>query len=120
MPQVRIFSGDKDLWQLVASRAGVPCLYPESSGHGRSRAQVGNYTRVTEVVMERLGVAPGQVSDLKALAGDASDEVKGVPGIGVKGVPGIGEKTVTRLLQVRHRGQPALRCCCCCCCFCCR
>ena len=35
-------------------------------------------------VLERLGVEPGKVAALKALAGDPSDNIPGVPGIGAK------------------------------------
>ena len=45
-----------------------------------------------EGVKERYGLAPLQIPDLKALKGDASDNIPGVPG--------IGEKTAVKLLQI--------------------
>ena len=42
-------------------------------------------------VRERYGVTPAQIPDMKALTGDASDNIPGVPG--------IGEKTAAKLIQ---------------------
>src|SRR5207302_7733907 len=42
-------------------------------------------------VRERFGLAPAQLPDYKALRGDPSDNIPGVPG--------IGDKTATRLIQ---------------------
>jgi hypothetical protein len=84
------------MWQLVDDAAGVSCLYPSPAfvaGKGGGRGGAPQYAEVDEAqVAERLGVAPSQVVDFKALAGDASDDVAGVAG--------IGEKTAVRLLQV--------------------
>jgi len=68
---VTIVSSDKDLMQLV--RPGVVMLEP-MKGKKLNR----------EEVMEKFGVAPDKVVDVQALAGDATDNVPGVPGIGVK------------------------------------
>ncbi|MBC7316952.1 MAG: hypothetical protein H5T70_11080, partial [Chloroflexi bacterium] len=50
---------------------------------------------------ERFGIAPGQVPDLKGLAGDASDNIPGVPG--------IGEKTAVKLIQTIGGVEEILR-----------
>jgi len=69
--QVTVVSSDKDLMQLVGG--GVEMLDPI-----RQR-------RIGEAeVRERFGVGPERVVDVQALAGDATDNVPGVPGIGVK------------------------------------
>ncbi len=44
-----------------------------------------------EGVLERYGVAPARIADLKALKGDTSDNIPGVPG--------IGDKTAAKLVQ---------------------
>ena len=68
---VTIVSSDKDLMQLI--RPGVRMFDPMK------------YKPIGEAeVMEKFGVAPGKVVDVQALAGDSSDNVPGVPGIGVK------------------------------------
>ena len=66
-----IISSDKDLMQLVQD--GVSLLDPMK-----------NTTIGPEGVLEKFGVTPDKVIDVQALAGDSSDNVPGVPGIGVK------------------------------------
>lgn len=75
---VVILSSDKDLYQLVSARVTVR--------DGLKERAVGE-----REVREAFGVEPGQVVDLLALAGDPSDNVPGVPG--------IGEKTAADLLR---------------------
>lgn len=68
---VAVVSSDKDLMQLV--RSGVRMFDPMK------------YKDIGEAeVMEKFGVTPDKVVDVQALAGDAADNVPGVPGIGVK------------------------------------
>lgn len=66
-----IVSSDKDLMQLV--RPGVEMMDPIK------HKKIG-----PEEVMEKFGVTPDKVVDVQALAGDSTDNVPGVPGIGVK------------------------------------
>ncbi|WP_419898611.1 DNA polymerase I [Roseomonas sp. USHLN139] len=69
--QVTIVSSDKDLMQLV--RPGVQLLDPIKQKPIREPE-----------VLEKFGVTPDKVVDVQALAGDSTDNVPGVPGIGVK------------------------------------
>jgi DNA polymerase I len=70
---VSIIAGDKDLMQLV--RPGVMMFDP----------MPGNERRIgAEEVAEKFGVPPEKVPDVQALIGDPTDNVPGVPGIGVK------------------------------------
>jgi DNA polymerase-1 len=69
--KVVIVSSDKDLMQLISE--GVRMLDPMK----------GEFIGI-EQVKEKFGVAPDKVGDVLALAGDTSDNVPGVPGIGVK------------------------------------
>ncbi|MDQ8698562.1 DNA polymerase I [Hyphomicrobium sp. LHD-15] len=68
---VTIVSSDKDLMQLV--RPGVVMW------DGMKNKKIGR-----DEVFEKFGVAPEKVVDVQALAGDSTDNVPGVPGIGVK------------------------------------
>ncbi len=69
--KVTIVSADKDLMQLV--KPGVRLYDPMKS------KVLGN-----KEVKEKFGVEPNRVIDVQALAGDTSDNVPGVPGIGIK------------------------------------
>jgi DNA polymerase-1 len=66
-----IVSGDRDLLQLVGPR--VTMFMPKGQ-EGESWTEA--------LVQERWGVSPTQFVDLKALIGDTSDHIPGVPGIG--------------------------------------
>lgn len=70
--EVSIFSGDKDMLQLVTE--GVRVVSPWSSSIYDSDASV----------VEKFGVPPRQIADWLALVGDDSDNIEGVRGIGPK------------------------------------
>ncbi len=68
---VTVISSDKDLMQLVSNK--VRLFDPMKS------KVIGE-----KEVIEKFGVKPDQVIDVQSLAGDSSDNVPGVPGIGIK------------------------------------
>ena len=69
--KVTIISSDKDLMQLVSNE--IRLFDPMKS------KVIGE-----KEVFEKFGVKPEQVIDVQSLAGDTSDNIPGVPGIGVK------------------------------------
>lgn len=71
--QVTIITGDKDLMQLVDDKVS---LFVPVQGLSVTK------TYGPSEVKEKLGVAPSQVVDFKALMGDMSDNYPGVAGIG--------------------------------------
>jgi DNA polymerase-1 len=77
-----IVTGDNDMLQAVLPR--VRALAPR-----RSFTDTVLYDEMA--VEQKYGIKPGELPDFKALVGDASDNIPGVPG--------IGEKTATRLVQ---------------------
>ncbi len=81
--QVKILSGDRDLFQLVDDQANATVLYM-----GRSFGKYETFDE--EAVLEKMKVKPTQIIDFKALCGDKSDCIPGVLG--------IGEKTASSLL----------------------
>ena len=70
----RILSGDKDLMQLISPNADM--LRSDKAGGWESIDEDG--------VKAEWGVACGQMLDLLSLAGDASDNIPGVMGVGAK------------------------------------
>ncbi len=68
---VTIISSDKDLMQLINDKIRI--FDPMKS------KIIG-----TKEVKEKFGVKPDQVVDVQSLAGDSSDNIPGVPGIGIK------------------------------------
>lgn len=75
-----VLTGDRDSFQLVSDRVTVRLA-------GTKKTSV--YT--PKRIMDEFGVEPRQLIDVKALMGDASDNIKGVKG--------IGEKTALNLIQ---------------------
>ena len=69
--KVTVISSDKDLMQLVSTK--IRLFDPMKS------RVIGE-----KEVIEKFGVKPNQVIDVQSLAGDSSDNIPGVPGIGVK------------------------------------
>ena len=79
---VLIVSADKDLMQLV--KPGV-AMYDPASGDQKKGSGFRAERRIGEPeVVEYFGVTPDKVTDVQALAGDATDNVPGAPGIGIK------------------------------------
>lgn len=80
---IYILSGDLDNLQLVDDKTKVYTL-----GKGIKDAVLYDEKRV----LERFGVKPLQMNDFKALTGDASDNIPGVPGIGKTTAAGLIQK----------------------------
>lgn len=78
-----IYTGDKDSFQLVDDETAV-CF----TKTGISETEVYD----AENFREKTGITPSQVIDLKALMGDASDNIPGVEGVGKKTALGLIER----------------------------
>lgn len=72
---VLIVTGDKDSFQLVDDCVHI--LVPPNGKNGEQEFDA-------DAVVRKMGVRPDQIIDYKALAGDPSDNIPGVKGIGGK------------------------------------
>ena len=77
-----IITGDKDSFQLVDEQTEV-----HFTRRGITDTELYNF----ENFKSKTGITPKQIIDLKALMGDSSDNIPGIPG--------VGEKTALTLLQ---------------------
>ena len=82
--EVSIVSGDRDLLQLATDK--VQIRIPKTK---RTGTEIENYYAAD--VKEKYLVTPTEFVDVKALMGDASDNIPGIPG--------IGEKTATKIIS---------------------
>ena len=80
---VSVVSGDRDLLQLATDR--IKIRIPKTK---RTGTEIEDYN--TKEVIEKYQVTPVEFIDVKALMGDTSDNIPGVPG--------IGEKTATAII----------------------
>jgi len=80
--RVEIFSGDRDVFQLIDERTHV---FMTKKGI----SDIEHYDAAA--IRDKYQVEPGQLIDVKALMGDSSDNIPGVPG--------VGEKTAVKLIS---------------------
>ncbi|MCI8514913.1 MAG: DNA polymerase I [Lachnospiraceae bacterium] len=80
--EVSVISGDKDLLQLASEH--IQIRIPKTR---KGSTTIENYY-AAEVEADK-GVTPSEFIDMKALMGDPSDNIPGVPGIGEKGAAAI-------------------------------
>ena len=86
--KVTVISSDKDFMQLVSNKVR---LYDPMKSKVLGEKEV----------IEKFGVKPNQVIDVQSLAGDSSDNIPGVPGIGIKTASELINKykTLDKLLE---------------------
>ncbi|MSR94899.1 DNA polymerase I [Clostridiaceae bacterium 68-1-5] len=90
--EVTVLSGDRDLLQLATE--SIKIRIPKTKG---GKTEVEDY--YAKDVQERYQVTPEEFVDMKALMGDTSDNIPGVPG--------IGEKTAAKLIGKYHNIETA-------------
>ncbi|WP_077308099.1 DNA polymerase I [Terribacillus halophilus] len=80
--EVKVISGDKDLLQLVSDKTTIQLTR-------KGISETDSYT--PDFLLENMEVTADQIVDMKALMGDSSDNIPGVPG--------VGQKTAVKLLK---------------------
>ena len=89
---VSIISGDRDLLQLATDKIKIRIPKTKMSG-----TEIEDYYAAD--VFEKYQVTPTEFIDMKALMGDTSDNIPGVPG--------IGEKTASKIISTWHSIEAA-------------
>ena len=82
--EVVILSGDRDTFQLATDKVTIRIPHTKAG-----KTETDEYNK--EKIIEKYGIEPKQLIDVKGLQGDTSDNIPGVPG--------IGEKTALKLIQ---------------------
>ena len=82
--QVTVVSGDRDLFQITSEQIEIKIPRTKKTG-----TEIESF--FAKDVEATYGVTPTEFIDVKGLMGDASDNIKGVPG--------IGEKTAVKLIK---------------------
>ncbi|MGH2729398.1 MAG: DNA polymerase I [Actinomycetota bacterium] len=93
---VRIVTGDRDFFQLVDDNIKV--LY-------NRRGITDIVAMDAKAVEERYGVPPSKYVDLKALEGDTSDNLPGVPGVGTKTAAKLIQKYGSSEVAIEHASE---------------
>ena len=102
--EVTILSGDRDTFQLASDN--ITIRIPRTKG-GKNETE--DYNRAK--VLEEYGLEPEQLIEVKALQGDTSDNIPGVPGIGPKTAISLIQKyhTVKELYEKIEKGEDDLK-----------
>ena len=101
---VVILSGDRDTFQLASDH--ITIRIPRTKG---GKTETEDYNRAK--VLEEYGLEPEQLIEVKALQGDTSDNIPGVPGIGPKTAVSLIQRynTVEELYRKVEAGEDDLK-----------
>ncbi len=102
--EVTILSGDRDTFQLASDN--ITIRIPRTKG---GKTETEDYDR--KKILEEYGLEPEQLIEVKALQGDTSDNIPGVPGIGPKTAISLIQKynTVKELYEKIESGEDDLK-----------
>ena len=102
--EVTILSGDRDTFQLASDH--ITIRIPRTKA---GKTETEDYNRAK--ILEEYGLEPEQLIEVKALQGDTSDNIPGVPGIGPKTAISLIQKyhTVKELYEKIEAGEDDLK-----------
>ena len=102
--EVTILSGDRDTFQLASDN--ITIRIPRTKA---GKTETENYNRAK--VLEEYGLEPVQLIEVKALQGDTSDNIPGVPGIGEKTALSLVQKygTIDNLYKKLESGEADIK-----------
>lgn len=76
LEQILLLSSDRDLWQLLDEKK-IKIISP-----AQNKEHIEEFS--SKELWEKAGIRPDQVVDFKAITGDPSDNIQGIPGVGPK------------------------------------
>ena len=102
--EVTILSGDRDTFQLASDN--ITIRIPRTKA---GKTETEDYNRAK--VLEEYGLEPKQLIEVKALQGDTSDNIPGVPGVGPKTAISLIQRynTVKELYEKIEAGEDDLK-----------
>ncbi len=102
--EVTILSGDRDTFQLATDKVTIRIPHTKSG-----KTETDEFNR--EKIIEKYGLEPKQLIDVKGLQGDTSDNIPGVPGVGEKTALSLVQKfgSIENLYQAIEKEEDGLK-----------
>ena len=102
--EVTILSGDRDTFQLATDKVTIRIPHTKAG-----KTETDEYNR--EKIIEKYGLEPKQLIDVKGLQGDSSDNIPGVPGVGEKTALALVQKfgSIENLYEQVEKGEAGLK-----------
>ena len=102
--EVTILSGDRDTFQLATDKVTIRIPHTKAG-----KSETDEYNK--EKIIEKYGIEPKQLIDVKGLQGDASDNIPGVPGVGEKTALSLIQKygSIENLYEKLEKGEDDLK-----------
>lgn len=102
--EVTILSGDRDTFQLATDKVTIRIPHTKAG-----KTETDEYNR--EKIIEKYGLEPKQLIEVKGLQGDSSDNIPGVPGVGEKTALSLIKKygTIANLYEAIENGIDDLK-----------
>ena len=102
--EVTILSGDRDTFQLATDKVTIRIPHTKAG-----KSETDEYNK--EKIIEKYGIEPKQLIDVKGLQGDTSDNIPGVPGVGEKSALSLIQKygSIEKLYDAIEKGKDDLK-----------
>ena len=102
--EVTILSGDRDTFQLATDKVTIRIPHTKAG-----KSETDEYNK--EKIIEKYGIKPNQLIDVKGLQGDTSDNIPGVPGVGEKSALSLIQKygSIEKLYDAIEKGKDDLK-----------
>ena len=102
--EVTILSGDRDTFQLATDKVTIRIPHTKAG-----KTETDEFNR--KKIIEKYGIEPKQLIDVKGLQGDSSDNIPGVPGVGKKTALSLIQKfgSIEKLYESIEKDEDGLK-----------